>query len=223
MTENMVNTEATSTGEVAEGQNTESQATTKTFTQDEVNEIVTKRLAQVNKKYAEVDVDEYRQLKQLRERVEEQELMERKDFETLLKKTKEKADTEVNTLRSQLESIKIDGALINAASKLKSVAPEQTAKLLRDQLALDSNGNAVVKDADGQIRYNDNAEPMTVEQLVEEFLSSNTYFRNAGPAGTDSQGNRNIVDHQKMDLRSLDMTNPEHRAIYKKWRMEGKV
>ena len=222
MADTIDNTEANGTGPVAEGQN-QSQEAVKTFTQDEVNEIIAKRIAQVNKKYADIDPDEYRQLKGLRERVEEQELMERKDFETLLKKTKEKADSEVTSLRSQLESIKLDGALINASSKLKSIAPEQTAKLLRDQLALDANGNAVVKDKDGQIRYNDNAEPMTVEQLVDEFLNSNTYFRAAGPSGTASESNSRITDNQKVDLKNLDMTRADHREIYKKMMRTGQA
>jgi hypothetical protein len=224
MADTIDNTEATGTGPVAEGQNESIQANgEKVFTQTELNDIVAKRIAQVNKKFADIDVDEYQQLRGLRDRVEEKELMERKDFETLLKKTKEKSDSEVTSLRSQLESIKLDGALINAASKLKSIAPEQTAALLRGQLALDAGGNAVVKDADGQIRYNDNAEPMSVDQLVDEFLTTHGHFRAAGPSGTASESNSKISVNQKVDLSNLDMTRADHRAIYKEMMRKGQL
>lgn len=219
----IVTTGVDDTGNSTMGENlNQSQEATKTFTQDEVNAIVAKRVQQTQKRYEGIDIDEYQQLKQLRERVEEQELMDRKDFDTLIRKTKDKYETELTTLKSQLESIKIDGALIDAASKLRSVAPEKTAKLLRDNVRLDQSGNVVIMDGDS-IRYNDAAEPMTVEQLVEEFLSTNTYFRASGPSGTDSTGNAGISTNTGFDLNNLDMTNPEHREIYRKMRREGKI
>jgi len=218
----IVTTETDATGAQDSGQE-QIQEAAKTFSQEDVDKIVAKRLNQVQKKYADIDVSEYQQLKQLQERVEEQELMDRKDFDTLLKKTKDKYDTELQSVRGQLESVKIDGALIDAASKLKSVSPEQTAKLLRESVKLDAGGNAVITDNDGAIRYTDDAVPMSVEQLVSEFLDSNTFYRAAGPAGADSNGNATITSKQKFDLGSLDMTNPEHRKIYKDMKMAGKL
>ena len=218
----MVNTESTNTGDVQSGEIQSQEEAPKTFTQEQVNDIVAKRLQQVQKKFDGVDIDEYRQLKQLKERVEEQELMDRKDFETLLKKTKDKYESELTGLKGQLERIKINGALIDAASKLRSVAPEQTAQLLRNAVRLDKDGNVVIMDGDN-IRYTDDAEPMTVEQLVEEFLTTNTYFRAAGPTGTESTGNTGISSNKTVDLSSLDMTNPDHRALYAKMKREGKL
>jgi len=218
----IVNTDATSTGDDVTGQE-QIQEAAKTFSQEDVDKIVAKRLNQVQKKYADIDVSEYQQLKQLQERVEEQELMDRKDFDVLLKKTKDKYDTELQSVRGQLESVKIDGALIDAASKLKSVSPEQTAKLLRESVKLDGGGNAVITDKDGAIRYTDDAVPMSVEQLVSEFLDTNTFYRAAGPSGADSNGNSTIPNKQSFDLGSLDMTNPEHRKIYRDMKMSGKL
>jgi len=212
-------TENSDTGAEESGQNSIQE---KTFTQEDVDAIVTKRLQQVQKKYAGVDLDEYQQLKALQERVEEQEMIDRKDFDSLLKKTKEKYDSEVSTLKGQLETIKIDGALIDAASKLKSVAPDQTAQLLRNSVRLDKEGNVVIMDGDN-IRYNDDAEPMTVEQLVEEFLNKNSYFKAASPSGTESNSNVGISRQKTVDLSQLDLTNPEHRAMYAKMKREGKL
>jgi lipopolysaccharide export LptBFGC system permease protein LptF len=222
MDEAIETTDSLATGANDAGENIQSQEETKTFTQEEVNAIVTKRLQQAQRKFDGVDIDEYQQLKQLKERVEEQELMDRKDFDTLLKKTKDKYEAELGSLKGQLESIKIDGALIDAAGKLRSVAPEQTAQLLRNSVRLDKEGNVVIMDGDN-IRYTDEAEPMTVEQLVEEFLSKNSYFRQAGPSGADSSGNADIAEKKSFDLSQLDLHNPDHRAMYAKMKREGKI
>ena len=221
MTDIHGNTEATDTAEVVEGQ-TQEQAT-KTFTQDEVNDIISKRVSQMKAKYSDIDVDEYKQLRAFKEQMEEESLIKKQDFESLLKKHKDKADTEINALRGELQKIKVDGALINAASKAKAVAPEQVAKLLKEQVKLEADGSVVVLDETGQPRYNDDAEAYTVDALVEEFLSSNQFFRAAGPAGTGSASN--VAEHKsnEFDLSQLDLTKAEHRAIYKKMRAEGKV
>jgi len=217
-------TETVDTGDTATGQTNDSQVeATKTFTQEEVNELIGKRVAQVNKKYEGVDVAEYNALKSLKEQVEEEKLIKKEDFNGVLKKQKEKSDMEISKLRSELEKIKIDGALIDAASKSKSVAPDHVAQLLRGNIRLDSDGNVMVTDETGKQRYTDSADPMSVTQLVEEFLSSNTYFKSAGPSGAGSKGNTNNASPQSLELAQLDLTNAEHRNLYKKMKAEGKV
>lgn len=216
-------TETVDTGDTATGQNTDSQVEAKTFTQEEVNELIGKRVAQVNKKFENVDLDEYNALKSLKEQVEEETLIKKEDFNGVLKKQKEKADSEITRLRTELESIKIDGALIDAASKAKSVAPDHVAQLLRKNIKLDKEGNVIVTDKEGKQRYTDSADPMSVNQLVEEFLSGNTYFKSAGPSGAGSTGNTNNASPQSLDLAQLDLNKPEHRDIYKKMKAEGKV
>lgn len=216
-------TETTDTGDVETGQNIESQVEAKTFSQEEVNELIGKRVAQVNKKYENVNLDEYNALKSLREQVEEETLIKKEDFNGVLKKQKEKSDSEISHLRGELERIKIDGALIDAASKAKSVAPDHVAQLLKGSIKLADDGSVMVTDSEGKQRYTDNADPMTVDNLVEEFLSKNQYFKSAGPSGAGSTGNTNNANPQSMDLAQLDMNNPEHREVYKKMKMAGKV
>jgi len=216
-------TETTDTGDVESGQNIEAQVEAKTFSQEEVNELIGKRVAQVNKKYENVNVEEYNALKSLKEQVEEETLIKKEDFNGVLKKQKEKSEGEILRLRSELESIKIDGALIDAASKAKSVAPDHVAQLLRKSIKLGDDGNVMVTDSEGKQRYTENADPMTVHNLVEEFLASNQYFKSAGPSGAGSQGNTNNADQQSFDLAQLDLNKPEHREIYKKMMAQGKV
>ena len=217
-------TETVDTGDTATGQNTDYQVeASKTFTQEEVNDLIGKRIAQVNKKFENVDLNEYNALKSLKEQVEEETLIKKEDFQGVLKKQKEKSDSEITRLRTELESIKIDGALIDAASKAKSVAPDHVAQLLRKNITLDSDGNVIVTDAEGKQRYTDSADPMSVANLVEEFLSGNTYFKSAGPSGAGSTGNTNNADPQSLDIAQLDLSRAEHREIYKKMKLAGKV
>lgn len=217
-------TEATDTGDVVTGQTNDSQVeAAKTFTQEEVNELIGKRVAQVNKKYENVNIEEYNALKSLKEQVEEETLIKKEDFNGVLKKQKEKSEGEIHRLRTELETIKIDGALIDSASRNKSIAPDQVAQLLRGNIKLDAEGNVIVTDKEGKQRYTDNADPFSVDHLVEEFLSSNTYFKSAGPSGTGSTGNTQNADPQSLDLAQLDMNNPEHRKIYTEMKKQGKV
>ena len=216
-------TETVDTGDTESGQTNDSQVEAKMFSQDEVNELIGKRVAQVNKKYENVNLEEYNALKSLKEQVEEETLIKKEDFNGVLQKQKEKSEGEIHRLRTELESIKIDGALIDAASKAKSVAPDHVAQLLRQNIKLDTEGHVIVTDKEGKQRYTDSADPMSVDNLVEEFLSGNTYFKSAGPSGAGSKGNTNNASPQSLDLAQLDLNKPEHRDIYKKMKAEGKV
>lgn len=220
--QNMVNTETVDTGATESG-NEQAQVESKVFTQDEVNDIVAKRVAQLKNKYSDIDPGEYQALRQFKESVEEEQLIKRQDFDKVLAKHKEKAETEIVSLRSELQKIKVDGSLIDAASRLKAVAPEQVAKLLKEQVKLQADGSVVVVDAEGNPKYDDNADAYTVDKLVNEFLDQNQFFRSAGPAGTGSNSNVTTASNQEVDLAQLDLTNPEHRALYKKLKQQGKV
>lgn len=204
--------------------NTTSAAESKVFTQDEVNEIVQRRLAQVQKKFGEIDVDEYRQLKELKQKQERDQLLKREKFDEVLQQVKTASDAQIQKLKQELHAIKVDGSLISAASSRKSVAPDKVAALLKNSVKLADDGSVEVLDDKGQLRYNPlTAAPLTVEELVDEFLQANPFFVQAGPSGTGSQSNRQATpDLGNLDISSLDMKNPAHREIYKKARLQGR-
>lgn len=221
MADTIVTTDNEGTGATLSGNEAQVEGG-KTFTQEELNEIVAKRVAQVKSKYSDIDASEYQALRQFKESVEEEQLMKRQDFDKVLQKHREKSDGEITALRNELERIKVDGALINAASKNKAVAPEQVAKLLKEQVRLSKDGTVLVYEGD-QPRYNDNAEPMSLDDLVEEFLNANQFFRSAGPSGTGSESNTKTVNKQEFDLADLDLTTAEGRAKYKALKDSGKL
>ena len=111
MTDKIIdNTESTETGAV-EQETTKSQEQSKMFSQQQLDEIVAKRVAQTKAKYS-YDPEEVSNLKAFKESVEEEQLIKRQDFDKVVSKHKEKSSAEIAKLRNELTTIKVDGALI---------------------------------------------------------------------------------------------------------------
>lgn len=220
MQDNMVNTDS-ATG--ADSLTNESQAATnqqvKTFTQDEVNKIVASRLAKVESKYADVNIEEYRAFQTAKAKQEEDALIKRQEFDKVLSQTKDHYQNQIGVLKRELETIKVDGAIMNAASQLKVVAPDHVAKLLKSNVRLGSEGQVEVLDDKGEVRYNaETASPLTVDDLVKEFVSKNPFYRAPGPAGTGSKNNGSAERASTVDLTKLDLKNPKDRELYRQYK-----
>lgn len=208
------NTEATETGSEAV-QETTNQVEAR-FTQDDVDRIIRARLAQAERKYEGVDIDEYHALKSQQAEAETAQMMKKEQFEELLQKQKAESDARLAQLQSELSRVHVDGALKSAAAKHRVVNPDHVSNLLKNQIRLGENGSAEVLDSDGNVRYNtDTAMPYTIDELVQEFITEHSYFRTAAPAGTGSAGNATHSTSREVELKDLDMSNPEHRKLYK--------
>ena len=186
------------------------------FTQEEVNSMIAKRADKMAKqKFGDIDVSEYQELKAAKEKSQRDELIRKNKFEEVLKQQKEQYDSEVNSLRSQLTSVRVDGAVLDAATKHGAVSPSDVAQLMKNSIQLDSNGNPVVLDGSGDVRYDaGNAEPLSIEAAVKEFLEQKPYFRASNPAGAGTVSNSRPQKTEQMSLSDLDMKNPEHRKMY---------
>ena len=197
----------------------------RTFTQAELDAIITKRLASVEKKYSNIDVEEYRQLKELKTQQEQEAAIKRQDFEKVLNEVKSASEQKISALTRELETIKIDGSLISEASARKAVAPDKVAALLRNQIKLNADGAVEIVDNKGKTRYNaERAAPLTVGELVDEFLKENPFFVAAAPAGTGTRtGAGNGAGIPKIDISQLDMKNPEHRKVYAEYRKQAGI
>lgn len=164
----------------------------KTFTQADVDKILEQRLARERKRFEKmtdgVDIDEARRVLAEREQAELDRQKERGEFETVLKKTVEKKDTMIQSLTSKLHQIQVDGALLNAASTKNAVSPEQVSALLKGQTRLSEDGQVEILDKTGSIRYNDKGELLSVNELMEEFLTANPHFVRASAGGAGSSG-----------------------------------
>ena len=191
----------------------------KTYTADEFNNAMAsvrkKTEANVLKKFEDVDVQHYRDLVQKDEAMKLEEQKKRGEFEKILKETAEKKDQDIQQLRSQLNSVKVDGALLNSASKHKAINPEQVVRLVRDKVRLNDAGDVEVIGDNGAPRYTESGELMSPELYVQEFLSENSHFVQAGPSGSGATSNTNAKSVQEVDISKLDMNDPEQRRLYK--------
>ena len=147
----------------------------KVYTQAEIDavaaEVRRKAEAKYEKKFGSVDVEKYQNFLAQEEQAKINQAKEKSEFEKLLKENAEKFNNKISTLTSELTKIKVDGALINAASTKKAVNPEQVARLVRDNIKMSETGEVEVIDPKtGQTRYTDNGDPLTVDGLVSEFL-----------------------------------------------------
>ena len=201
----------------------ETQEANKGFNQEDIDRIVKERLSRerqkILKQYEGVDVERYRQLLDQEEKKAQEEQVKRGEFEKILQSTVSKKDTQIQQLQKELQAIKVDGTLLNAASSRKAINPQQVVRLLKEQIRLNDTGEVEVLDESGSVRYNDQGTAMTVDELVGEFLNTNNHFVNAGPAGTGSQSSvaRGNSQVGAIDVSKLDMNNPKDRGVYKEY------
>jgi hypothetical protein len=195
----------------------------KTYTQAELDglmaEVRKKAEAKAVKKFENVDVEHYKSLIAQEEEKRINQAKEKSEFEKLLKENAEKFQSKISTLTSELTKIKVDGALINAASTKRAINPEQVARLVRENIKMSDGGEVEVIDPKtGQTRYTDGGDPMNIDGLVSEFLQTNPHFVSAGTPGGGSKSNTDTKGVQAVDVNKLDMKNPEHRKIYAEYR-----
>lgn len=197
----------------------------RTFSQDEVDAIVKARLNKQSKKYDDINVTEYRSLKAEQESKKLEEQKNRGEFEQILSEQKSDYDAKLESVKSKLHSVQVDGALLKAAGGRNAVNPDQVAQLLRNRVTLTDEGEVHVLDDKGGVMYDKKtASPTTVESLVNDFLDASPHFLRAGPQGAGSIGSvGESTTKEAVDISNLDMTKPEDRKVYKEMISSGKL
>lgn len=165
----------------------------KTYTQEDMDRVISDRLARERKKFEKqldgIDINEARQIMLEREQAQIERQKEKGEFEQVLKQTNEKKDQEIAKLTAALHSTKIDGALFTAANRHNAIDSEQVATLLRNRVRLSDDGMVEVIDDNGTVRYNDNADPLSIDEAVSEFLTASPHFVRATAGGAGTMGN----------------------------------
>ena len=189
------------------------------FSQDEVNRIVADRVARERKKFEGVDVDQYKNWQQQEEDRKIEQQKQRGEFEKILKEQADKFSNRIQELEGTLTKEKVDGALLNAASKNRSVAPTQVADLLKNRVRLNELGQSEVISDDGTPLYKDDGSQMGVDDLVKDFLATNPHFAAPSASGTGSTGKVGGGSKSTdLDITTLDMSNPKDRAKYAEYK-----
>tara|TARA_Y100000004_G_scaffold193804_1_gene257013 strand:+ start:141 stop:860 length:720 start_codon:yes stop_codon:yes gene_type:complete len=195
------------------------EATPKTYTEKEFKDamaaVKSRAEDKVLRKFEGVDVARYNDLIAKEEQAKLAEQKRKGEFEKILQEQSAKANEKINTLTSELTRIKVDQALLNSASTNKAINPEQVVQLVRNQVKMSDTGQVEVINESGQTRYDDQGQPLTPQDLVNEFLQKNPHFQQAGPAGGGSTSNTKSESPADVDLNKLDPNNPEHRKVFR--------
>jgi hypothetical protein len=199
------------------------QATVKTFTQDEVNAILAKTKSQLEKKYSSKyeDLGDPEQLKQIvseHQKIQQEQQLKRGEFEKVIQELAAKKDAEIQKRDRVIESFKVETPIVDAAARYRAVNPDQVKSLIRNQVRLNQDGEVEVLDEKGSVRYDDSGKPVSVDSFVQSWLQSNPHFVSAAPATTNTRSNVGGNTVKKVDVKNLDMKNPEHRKIYAAYR-----
>jgi len=193
-------------------------STPKTYTSKEFNDAMAaikhRAKEQASRKFEGVDVKKYRDLLQQEEDNILEEQKKRGEFEKILKDTAEKKDQRIDQLHKQLNSIKVDDALLQASAKHKAISPEQVVQLVKSFVKLNDTGDVEVVDKNGAPRYAESGEPLSIDLLMKEWLDSNPHFISAGPQGSGAKSNTQTQGITPVDISKLDMNDPVQRKLY---------
>jgi hypothetical protein len=214
--------------QVTEVSNETKSAESKAFTEDQVEAIVQRRLERykktVSSKLDGLDLEEAKKLLEEKKQKEQELALQRGEFDKVLKETVSKKDSKISALESELQKIRIDETLINTASVLKAINPNEVKALLRNAVKLNDSGNVEVVSENGTPRYNEKGELMSVNELVAEYLNNNPHHLSATPKGTGSQSGIGGNTLKPFNIANLDLSKAEDRKIYaeyKKQREQG--
>ena len=200
----------------------------KTFTQDEVDNMMARMRGSLEKKLLKPyeglgDPTELKQLKSAEEQRRQEEQLKRGEFEKTLQELASKKDSEIYKRDSIIKEYKVNTPLLNTAAKYKSVNPEQVQNLLARSVRLNEDGDVEVVDNTGAVRYNDSGAPVGVDDLVREFLDANPHFVQPTPATSNTKSSQSSNAVEGFDLSKMDLSNPEHRKIYAQAKQRGLI
>jgi hypothetical protein len=146
------------TTEINEIQEVQEKSNANTFTQEELNNIVERRLAKergsLYKKLGVDDLDTAVNAVKTQKELEERQRIQKGEFEEILKSKTQEWNTERSNLEGQLKDIKINKSLLSSASKNKAINPDQVVELLNKNIKLNETGNVEILDKSGLARYN---------------------------------------------------------------------
>jgi len=200
----------------------------KTYSQEEVNDMMARVKSSSTKKalkpYEDLgDVEELRGLRANAESNKQEQALKRGEYDIIIKDLAAKKDVEIQKRDNIIKGYKIDSPLLESASKYRSVNAEQVKSLLKGSVRLNEEGEVEVVDAKGTVRYADNGDLFTVDALVQSFLDSNPHFVSPTLATTNTKSSFQSNANEKFDLSKLDMSNPVHRKQYSEAKASGKL
>ena len=196
----------------------------KVFSAEQLENIVQRRLERykksVSNKLDGIDIEEAKKLIEEKKLKELELAKQRGEFDKVLKETVSKKDEKIKSLESELKRIRIDETLVNVASGMKAVKPAEVKQLLRSNVRLNDQGSVEVINEDGTPRYSEKGEPMSVNELVSEYLKNNPHHVLATQSGVGSKGQIGGATPKQINIGDLDLSNPNDRRLYAEMRKQ---
>ena len=190
----------------------------KTFTQEQIDNIIKTRLEAEKNKYEKKLQEEESQKAEL---LKEQQLKEAKskaDIEKIMQDRLSEKDSELNRYKTQIKKEKVDNSILSVANREKSINAQQVVSLLKDEVKYTDDGRIEIVDNNSNVRYNAKGELLTIEDRVKEFLDANPHFRQGSLSGSGSQSSIGGNTVKPFSLQDLDLTKPEDKKAYAEYR-----
>ena len=192
----------------------------KSFTQEQLDNIVQARLMAERKKYERKMEEEEKQKTELLKQKQIEEAKSKSEIEKLMKERIAEKDTEILRYKNEIKKEKIDNSILSVASKNNAINPQQVVQLIEREVKLNDDGRIEVLDNNSNVRYNPKGELLTIEDRVKEFLDTNPHFRNATVQGSGSKASIGGNTVKPFKIQDLDMSKAEDRKRYAEYRKE---
>ena len=191
---------------------------TKSFTQEQLDNIVQARLMAERKKYERKMEEEEKQKTELLKQKQLEEAKSKSEIEKLMKERIAEKDSEISKYKTEIKKEKIDNSILSVASKNNAINPQQVVQLIEKEIKLNDDGRIEVLDNNSNVRYNPKGELLTIEDRVKEFLDTNPHFRNATVQGSGSKASIGGNTVKPLKIQDLDLSKAEDRKTYSEYR-----
>ena len=189
-----------------------------TFTQEQLDNIIKSRLESEKAKHQRQLDEVKKQEEDVAKQKQIQDAKTKADLEKLMQERIAEKEQEINKYKNEIKKERVDNTILSVASRNKAISPSQVVSLLKDQVRLTDDNKVEVLDNNGNIRYNQKGELLTVEEQVKEFIDANPHFRQGSLAGTGSQSSVEGKAVKPFNISDLDMSKAEDRQKYSEYR-----
>ena len=190
----------------------------KTFTQEQLNNIIESRIMAERRKYEKKIQEEENQKSELLKQKQLEEAKSKQELEKIMQQRIAEKETELNKYKAEIKKERVDKSILTVASNYKAISPDQVVALLKSEVQLSDDGRTEVLDNNGNVRYNSKGQPLSIEERVKEFLDSNPHFRQGSLSGTGSQSAIGGNSQKPVSIGDLDLNNPADRKVYAEMR-----
>jgi hypothetical protein len=201
-----------------ETSNEEVKQESKTFTQEQLNNIIESRIMAERRKYEKKIQEEENQKSELLKQKQLEEAKSKQELEKIMQQRIAEKDNEIKRFREEIKKEKVDKSILTVASANKAVSPNQVVSLLKSEIQLSDDGRTEILDNNGNVRYNAKGQPLSIEERVKEFLDSNPHFRQGSLSGSGSLSAIGGNSQKPVSIGDLDLNNPADRKVYAEMR-----